>query len=97
MDRLIEYVNANAATYNVSVFYSTPSTYVAAVHALSLTWEQNNFDFFPYSDTPDAFWTGYFTSRAALKGYGAWRCGAASATYGASAHRRSAQCVRAEH
>ena len=24
---------------------------------------------FPYADGPDSFWTGYFTSRPALKGY----------------------------
>jgi hypothetical protein len=26
-------------------------------------------DLFPYADGPHAFWTGYFTSRPALKGY----------------------------
>lgn len=26
-------------------------------------------DFFPYSDGPHQFWTGYFSSRPALKGY----------------------------
>lgn len=26
-------------------------------------------DFFPYSDGPHQFWTGYFTSRPALKRY----------------------------
>jgi len=26
-------------------------------------------DFFPYADFPHAFWTGYFTSRPAFKGY----------------------------
>ncbi len=25
-------------------------------------------DFFPYASDPHAFWTGYFTSRPALKG-----------------------------
>jgi hypothetical protein len=26
-------------------------------------------DFFPYADNPHAFWTGFFTSRVALKGF----------------------------
>ena len=26
-------------------------------------------DFFPYADNKDGFWTGYFTSRPALKRY----------------------------
>jgi hypothetical protein len=33
------------------------------------TWTSKTDDFFPYADRPHAFWTGYFTSRIALKGY----------------------------
>ena len=31
--------------------------------------EEKRDDFFPYADGPSMFWTGYFTSRAGLKGY----------------------------
>lgn len=33
------------------------------------TWTVKTDDFFPYADNPHAFWTGYFTSRPALKRY----------------------------
>ena len=34
-----------------------------------MTWEVKTDDFFPYADCPWCYWTGYFTSRVALKGY----------------------------
>ncbi|CAB9508715.1 Lysosomal alpha-mannosidase [Seminavis robusta] len=33
----------------------------------SVEWKTKTDDFFPYSDCPHCFWTGYFTSRAAFK------------------------------
>ena len=33
------------------------------------TWSSKTDDFFPYAHHPHGFWTGYFTSRAALKRY----------------------------
>ena len=33
----------------------------------SVEWTVKRDDFFPYSDCPDCFWTGYFTSRPSLK------------------------------
>eukprot|EP01113_Clastostelium_recurvatum_P024055 TRINITY_DN286_c0_g1_i2.p1 TRINITY_DN286_c0_g1~~TRINITY_DN286_c0_g1_i2.p1 ORF type:complete len:1018 (-),score=282.92 TRINITY_DN286_c0_g1_i2:16-3069(-) len=69
MDKLIAYINANRASYGVRAFYSTPSLYTDAVHRANLTWEVKTDDFFPYADGPHAFWTGYFTSRIAIKGY----------------------------
>jgi hypothetical protein len=65
LDKLINAVNADG---RVNVFYSTPSQYVAAVHAANLTWSVKTDDFFPYADGDHAYWTGYFTSRPALKG-----------------------------
>ena len=53
----------------VHAFYSTPSRYIDAVHAANKTWTLKTDDFFPYADRPYAYWTGYFTSRPALKGY----------------------------
>ncbi len=33
------------------------------------TWTSKTDDFFPYANRPHTYWTGYFTSRAALKSY----------------------------
>ena len=54
---------------SVNVFYSTPSRYTDAVYKANLTWSVKLDDFFPYATSPWAYWTGYFTSRPALKGY----------------------------
>eukprot|EP00731_Ephydatia_muelleri_P005619 Em0002g1795a len=66
IDKLIKYVNQDG---RVHAFYSTPSRYIDAVHAANKTWTLKTDDFFPYADRPYAYWTGYFTSRPALKGY----------------------------
>lgn len=67
MDKLMAYINSHP--YGINMFYSTPSIYVKAVNQKKLTWEVKTDDFFPYADRPHAYWTGYFTSRPALKGY----------------------------
>lgn len=68
VDRLIKLVNADG---RFNAFYSTPNDYAAAklAEAASGTvqYPTNHADFFPYADHPHAFWTGYFTSRPALK------------------------------
>ena len=70
MDRLITAANADG---RVNVKYSSPNAYVAAKRAEAksgaVTWPVDEGDFFPYADGPHQFWTGYFTSRPALKGY----------------------------
>ena len=53
----------------VNVFYSTPSRYLKALHDAKKTWEVKTDDFFPYAHCPHCYWTGYFTSRPALKAY----------------------------
>ena len=71
LDKLIKYVNG--ADVGLNLFYSTPSCYLKsryedeALEKTKLT--EKSDDFFPYADGPHMFWTGYFTSRAALKGY----------------------------
>ncbi|CAJ1974897.1 unnamed protein product [Sphenostylis stenocarpa] len=53
----------------VHALYSTPSIYTDAKHAANEAWPIKTDDYFPYADRVNAYWTGYFTSRPALKGY----------------------------
>ncbi|TVU24578.1 hypothetical protein EJB05_27023 [Eragrostis curvula] len=53
----------------VNALYSTPSIYTDAKYAANEPWPLKTNDFFPYADNPNAYWTGYFTSRPALKRY----------------------------
>jgi alpha-mannosidase len=50
---------------------STPSHYTdrkhAATHTHNATWEVRTDDVFPLGDNPHTYWTGYFSSRPALK------------------------------
>uniref|UniRef100_A0A1X7U3R1 Alpha-mannosidase n=1 Tax=Amphimedon queenslandica TaxID=400682 RepID=A0A1X7U3R1_AMPQE len=67
LDKLIKYANMNGS---INVMYSTPSKYVKYVNSnKDVTWSTKSDDFFPYASAPHSFWTGYFTSRPALKGY----------------------------
>ncbi|XP_058102935.1 alpha-mannosidase At3g26720-like isoform X2 [Magnolia sinica] len=66
MDKLIHYVNKDG---RVNALYSTPSIYTDAKHAANESWPLKTDDYFPYADHANAYWTGYFTSRPALKGY----------------------------
>jgi hypothetical protein len=63
IDNMIEYMNANYNdTYHFK--YATPSNYVDAVAKHNVSWPTKYDDMFPYSDNPDGYWTGYFSSRA---------------------------------
>jgi lysosomal alpha-mannosidase len=53
----------------VNLLYSTPSCYTWHVNQAGKTFTTKEDDFFPYAHQPHSFWSGYFTSRAALKGY----------------------------
>ncbi|KAG8388157.1 hypothetical protein BUALT_Bualt02G0096700 [Buddleja alternifolia] len=66
MDKLIHYVNQDG---RVNALYSTPSFYTDTKHALNEAWPLKSDDYFPYADRENAYWTGYFTSRPAIKGY----------------------------
>lgn len=66
MDKFIHYVNLDG---RVNALYSTPSMYADAKYAANESWPLKTDDFFPYADKENAYWTGYFTSRPALKGY----------------------------
>jgi hypothetical protein len=67
LDKLIKAVNADG---RVEAFYSTPYEYtLAKLTEPNVTYPPLKGDFFPYRDTTNAFWTGYYTSRPALKRY----------------------------
>jgi hypothetical protein len=67
MDKLIKAFNAKYS--NFTLMYSTPSNYIDAINSLDITWPTKYDDMFPYADTPDAYWTGYFTSRSNNKAF----------------------------
>jgi alpha-mannosidase len=65
LDKLIHYVNLNGT---VNAFYSTPSFYVDQKKKdTTVQWEVRQDDIFPLADNAHHYWTGYFTSRPALK------------------------------
>ncbi|TKY62976.1 Alpha-mannosidase protein [Spatholobus suberectus] len=66
LDKLIHYVNKDG---RVNALYSTPSIYTDAKYATNESWPIKTYDFFPYADSANAYWTGYFTSRPAIKRY----------------------------
>ncbi|KAI9114327.1 hypothetical protein K1719_014555 [Acacia pycnantha] len=66
MDKFIHYVNQDG---RVHALYSTPSIYTDAKYAANEAWPIKTEDYFPYADVINAYWTGYFTSRPAIKGY----------------------------
>jgi len=68
LDKLIDGIN-QLGNGTVKAQYSTPSIYLKAKNAEPVTWSVKTDDFFPYADGSDSFWTGYFTSRPALKRY----------------------------
>ncbi|XP_062516816.1 lysosomal alpha-mannosidase-like isoform X2 [Corticium candelabrum] len=68
MDELMAYVN-NDSSFQATVRYGTLDDYTRAIHSLGLTWDVYEDDFFPYVSGPEAYWTGFYTSRPQLKGY----------------------------
>ncbi|KAI9915291.1 hypothetical protein PsorP6_007121 [Peronosclerospora sorghi] len=64
MDKLLHYVNQDA---RVHVLYSNLSYYTDTKRALGLAWSVKTDDFLPYASARHEYWTGYFTSRPALK------------------------------
>ena len=70
LDKALYYVNKQQEFGSkINVFYSTPACYLYSLNNANASWVVKYDDFFPYASRPHAFWTGYFTSRAALKGY----------------------------
>ena len=64
---LRKYINQNSEKFNMTFVYSTPNDYVQALMKQNLAYPTNRNDFFPYRDYPYNWWTGFYTSRVALK------------------------------
>lgn len=66
---LIDYINSRPGEYGMRMIYSTPGNYIKSLHRQNKTYPKNNYDFFPYRDLLEvsSWWTGFFTSRVALK------------------------------
>ena len=64
LDKLVHYVNLNGT---INAFYSTPSLYVDEKKKWAGTYELRTDDIFPLADNAHNYWSGYFTSRPALK------------------------------
>ena len=70
LDKLMVYVNQRQDNGSkVNIFYSTTSCYLYSLYKSNQKWPVKTDDFFPYAHRPHSFWTGYFTSRVALKDY----------------------------
>ena len=68
LDKMIHYININASNGGpVVAFYSTPSHYTTVKMKMGLKWEVRKDDIFPLGDAAHHYWSGYFTSRPALK------------------------------
>ncbi|XP_035819323.1 probable alpha-mannosidase At5g66150 isoform X2 [Zea mays] len=66
MDKLIYHVNKDG---RVHALYSTPSIYTDAKHFSNISWPVKYDDDFPYADSKNSYWTGYYTSRPTFKRY----------------------------
>ena len=68
IEMIMNYVNNNMKG-KMRMIYSTPTQYFESVLKSGVKFEKRkNFDFFPYADNAHCYWTGYFSSRANLKG-----------------------------
>jgi len=66
MEKLIDYVNTRNQV-NVVFLQSTPGRYVDALKATATTFPVYYNDMYPYSDAPNEYWSGYFSSRPSGK------------------------------
>lgn len=69
LDKMIEYIRANAP--DINIFYSTPSCYQYSVYEYlernKLKLPEKFDDFMPYDSSPTVWWSGYFVSRPSIK------------------------------
>ena len=72
LDKMLHYVNLGTHEHGVNMFYSTPQQYARTKLAYPISWPSKlptDSDGFPYADGPHSYWTGFLSSRSALKGY----------------------------
>ena len=68
IEMIMNYVNQNMKG-KMKLIYSTPTQYFNSVLKSGVNFDKHsNYDFFPYADNAHCYWTGYFSSRANLKG-----------------------------
>ncbi|KAH7982627.1 hypothetical protein HPB52_006179 [Rhipicephalus sanguineus] len=58
-----------SAQNELQAFYSSPSCYLKALNVANRSWPAHTRDFLPYADRPQIYWTGFYSSRPALKRY----------------------------
>jgi len=69
LDKLIHYTNLNTSIHGLNMFYSSQESYANARLDMQTPLSLKTADGFPYADGPHSVWSGYFTSRPALKGF----------------------------
>lgn len=66
MEKMIAYFNKHNQV-NVTFLMSTPGRYIDALKETKTTFPVYYNDMFPYSDAPNEYWSGYFSSRPSGK------------------------------
>ncbi|CAD8066900.1 unnamed protein product [Paramecium sonneborni] len=71
MEKIINYINSHPEKYNIVIKFGTPQDYIKDINDYSdeIFYPTKNDDFFPYADKQHCYWTGYFTSKVAFKGF----------------------------
>jgi lysosomal alpha-mannosidase len=67
MDRLINAMNKKTNKTGFNVFYSTPACYASSLTQNPPKLPVRDGDHFPYASGDHSYWTGYFTSKPAMK------------------------------
>lgn len=64
MEKVIAYINKHN-TANMKVVASTPGRFVDSLKKENVTFAVYYDDMFPYSDAPNEYWSGFYSSRPA--------------------------------
>lgn len=67
MDKLVHYMNLRTEETGMHLVYSTPSCYLESLRQGGQVYPYKSDDFLPYASGSTNYWTGYFTSRPAIK------------------------------